>query len=282
MPRQLKGFQKEFLNKCTDGLWECNSLTGIVDVNGNFQCEHTGAKNLQGIEFGRVSGAFDCSGIGLRSLKGVPREVGGFFHCSDNLLTSLAGSPLRVGGGFDCRKNGLQSLVGAPKEVGGDFACNRNSLSSLVGGPSKVGAGFHCHFNKLENLIGAPQEVGGDFNCSGNRLVSLIGAPQKMGGDFYCSLFLVGPEKWNSSGWMGIWKNGSPQVRKLIVSLLTPDLLNWEIEKDPQGMLQKLVPLWDFHEFAEVQKGIVFPPEFDEPGQIIRDLQRLDSLKDLL
>ena len=121
------------------------------------------------INFGKVTGSFDCSSLGLKSLKGAPKEVGGKFDCSFNQLTSLEGAPQTVSGNFYCYHNKLTSLEGAPKEVGGGFYCSYNQLMFLKGAPREVGG-----------------IIGGSFDCSNNQLPSLEGAPKKVGGNFYC------------------------------------------------------------------------------------------------
>ena len=142
------------------------------------------------INFGKVTGDFNCSDLGLKSLKGAPQEVGKSFWCFRNKLTSLKGAPKEVGWNFNCSDNQLTSLEGAPQTVGRDFYCSDNQLTSLEGAPKKVGGGFYCYNNQLISLKGAPREVGGivggSFSCSNNKLISLEGAPQKVGGDFYC------------------------------------------------------------------------------------------------
>ena len=139
------------------------------------------------INFGGVTGSFNCYGLGLTSLKGAPQKVGGFFGCRNNKLTSLEGAPKEVGKDFNCSNNQLTSLKGAPKEVSGSFVCSENQLNSLEGAPQIIGGFFDCSGNQLTSLEGAPQTVGGSFKCSNNSLTSLIGAPQKVGGSFYCS-----------------------------------------------------------------------------------------------
>ena len=138
------------------------------------------------INFGKVTGNFDCSDLGLVSLKGAPTEVSGYFDCTYNQLSSLEGAPQKVSGWFACYSNQLTSLKGAPQEVGGYFDCSDNHLTSLEGAPKKVGRNFICHWNSLTSLKGAPTEVGGSFDCHNNQLISLKGAPQTVGGDFNC------------------------------------------------------------------------------------------------
>ena len=139
------------------------------------------------INFGKITGNFDCSELDLISLKGAPTEVGGTFWCKDNKLTSLKGAPQKVGGTFNCFRNQLTSLEGAPQIVGKGFYCSGNKLISLEGAPQEVGGNFWCNNNQLTSLKGAPQKVGKDFNCSSNRLTSLEGAPQTVKNSFYCN-----------------------------------------------------------------------------------------------
>ena len=138
------------------------------------------------INFGKVTGYFDCSYLDLKSLKGAPTEVDGYFNCSNNKLTSLKGAPQTVGVSFYCSFNQLTSLVGAPQKVYENFWCYNNQLTSLKGAPTEVGEGFNCYNNRLTSLVGAPQKVGGDFCCFENQLISLEGAP-KEAKNFICS-----------------------------------------------------------------------------------------------
>ena len=155
-------------------------------ITGDFECLYLGLESLKGAPT-EVSGNFDCSGNRLISLKGAPREVGEGFWCSYNQLTSLKGAPQEVGGTFDCSWNQLTSLKGAPQIVGGGFKCNDNQLSSLEEAPQTVNGNFNCSYNQLTSLKGAPQEISGNFYCYRNKLISLEGAPQTVGEDFNCS-----------------------------------------------------------------------------------------------
>ena len=154
-----------------------------ADIIKNFVSED---KNGFTINFGKITGNFNCSMIGLKSLKGAPTEVGGSFGCSDNQLTSLKGAPQKVGGSFGCGGNQLSSLEGAPRDVGGNFSCSNNKLTSLKGAPQEIGWDFYCSDNQLTSLEGAPQIVDGNFVCFRNKLTSLEGAPQEVGGNFNC------------------------------------------------------------------------------------------------
>ena len=154
-------------------------------VTGHFNCSELALVSLKGAPT-EVGGYFDCHNNRLTSLKGAPQTVGGKFDCSRNQLTSLEGAPKKVGGWFDCSFNQLTSLEGAPQTIGGDFSCFGNQLTSLVGAPREVDWSFDCSKNKLTSLEGAPQTVGGWFGCANNQLISLEGAPQTVGENFYC------------------------------------------------------------------------------------------------
>ena len=168
-----------------------NSQTNRYDYEGNLYrdiLKGLVSDDKEGftINFGKVTGNFDCSIIGLKSLKGAPTEVGGYFSCYNNQLTSLKGAPHKVDGSVYCHSNRLTSLEGAPKEIGGYFRCPRNQLTSLEGAPQKVGECFDCSNNQLTSLKGAPQTVGSWFDCKYNKLTSLKGAPKEVGGNFDC------------------------------------------------------------------------------------------------
>ena len=73
------------------------------------------------ISFGEITGDFDCSRLGIKSLKRAPQKVDRRFYCTDNQLTSLEGAPQEIGGDFNCRRNpNLHSLDGIG-EVRGDM-----------------------------------------------------------------------------------------------------------------------------------------------------------------
>ena len=179
--------QKNFLDKYTKGgSWSLNPSTGLVDLQGNFDCAREGLNDLLGIRFGKAPFKFYCNGNNLKSLVGAPQTVGGDFSCNENKLMSREGAPQTVGGSFFCLINKLTSLAGAPGTVGGGFNCSDNNLKSLVGAPQTVGGGFYCVNNNLKSLVGAPQTVEGSFSCVNNKLTSLVGSPQIVGGEFGC------------------------------------------------------------------------------------------------
>ena len=207
---EKEDFKKKEINKIKSKL-KLNPQTNRYDYDGDLDNEalrNFVSEDKDGftINFGKITGYFNCSHLGLKSLKGAPTEVSkwfectnnkftslegapqtvGTFNCSNNKLSSLKGAPQEVGGSFSCSYNQLSSLKGAPQEVEGWFYCSNNQLTSLEGAPTKVSKGFYCHNNRLTSLEGAPTEVGGCFDCSWNKLISLKGAPQIIGEWFDC------------------------------------------------------------------------------------------------
>ena len=188
---EKKGFKEKELNKLKS-MFTLNPQTNRYDYDGDLNSHilrNFISENRDGftINFGEVTGNFNCSELNLVSLKGAPQKIGGSFWCFRNHLTSLKGAPQEVGWTFDCSENQLISLEGAPQKVGKDFNCFSNRLTSLEGAPQTVGGDFDCQSNQLTSLEGAPTEVGGSFNCFNNQLTSLKGAPTKVGRDFNCS-----------------------------------------------------------------------------------------------
>ena len=194
---ERKDYKEKELNKLKS-IFTFNPQTNRYDYDGDLDNKIlrdfvSDDKDGFIINFGKITGNFECLRLGLKSLKGAPTEVGGNFYCPGNQLTSLEGAPQKVYGSFNCSHNQLTSLEGAPTEVGWTFNCSENQLISLEGVPQKVIGDFNCSWNHLTSLEGAPQKVGRDFSCSGNELTSLEGAPKEVGnltkriGGFYCS-----------------------------------------------------------------------------------------------
>ena len=184
-------YNKERKLKLIASMFTLNPQTNRYDYDGGLSWNSLNnliSEDKDGfiINFGKITGYFDCSDLDLVSLKGAPTEVSGGFYCNSNQLTSLKGAPQKVGGWFDCNNNHLTSLEGAPQTVGKDFRCSENQLTSLKGAPQKVGGSFDCANNQLTSLEGAPHIVDGYFNCNKNQLTSLEGAPRTIGGSFYC------------------------------------------------------------------------------------------------
>ena len=166
--------QKDWLNACTTGRWKLNPQTGLVDVDGDFDCVGQRLIDFKGVKFGMVNNYFFCYNNQLTSLEGAPQQVGSDFDCHNNQLTSLEGAPQEVGASFDCSDNSLTSLKGAPRTVSGSLYCSENSLTSLEGAPREIGGDFVCDSNQLTTLEGAPWEVGGSINCFNNPITEWV------------------------------------------------------------------------------------------------------------
>jgi hypothetical protein len=81
---ELSQEQIEWLNECTRkswtrGSWTLNPQTGLVDVDGGFDCCTQGLTDFKGVRFGVVTGSFYCSGNKITSLEGAPQEVASFY-----------------------------------------------------------------------------------------------------------------------------------------------------------------------------------------------------------
>ena len=267
--------QKEFLNKYTLGTWSVNPSTGLVDVQGNFNCSNRRLKSLLGISFGHVSGDFRCGYNQLTSLEGSPQTVDGVFECVKNELKSLKGSPQTVGLHFRCFDNQLTSLEGAPVTVGGTFYCDNNQLTSLEGAPQTLlKGGFYCSRNELTSLKGAPKMMAGSFICNLNELTSLEGAPL-VGGIFSTDELNFREGEWNMEGWAKVLNTGTEEAKKLILTLpwLQPDWWNSRLKEKPQETTLLIVTLWDDLP-KETQDGIQIPSNWKDSFDNLLDLQR--------
>jgi hypothetical protein len=149
------------------GLKNYDIINGVVNVNDDVNLSLSGLYKIP-IQFGIVSGRFNCSSNKLTILDGCSKKVCGDFFCGYNLLTSLKGGPIEVGGYFNCSNNQLTSLEGAPNKINDGFNCSNNNLESLEGGPIEVSLHFNCQNNKLISLEGSPKKLGDKFYCENN------------------------------------------------------------------------------------------------------------------
>ena len=161
---EKKDFKEKEFNRIKSKL-KLNPQTNRYDYDGDLYRDELinfVSENRDGflVDFGKITGNFDCSELDLVSLEGAPQKVGGGFICSYNQLTSLKGAPQTVDGDFKCSYNHLTSLKGAPKKVG-DFNCSDNYLTSLEEAPQKVGGWFDCHNNPNLNSLEGIGEVKG-------------------------------------------------------------------------------------------------------------------------
>ena len=117
--------------------------------------------------------------------------------------------------------------------------------------------------------------MGGDFDCRWNNLTSLEGAPQKVGGEFRCGYFKMEKGQWNLKGWLKVLKEGSQKARKLIVTLLTPEVINKEIQQDPAGVAMKLKEIWNDEGFRETRDKLVWPKGYEDQADLVGDLDEI-------
>lgn len=123
--------------------------TGVIDVDGDVNLAFGFQESLFQVQFGKVTGNFDCHCTQLTSLKGAPYFVGGDFDCGSTAISSLEYAPRYVGGSFLCWRTNITSLKGAPREIGGDFVCDNTDLTSLEGLPESI----RGHANFTNNNI---------------------------------------------------------------------------------------------------------------------------------
>lgn len=157
--------QENFLNECTKGIWIFNKDSGLIDIDGDFNCAGKNIESLNIVKIGEVMGGFDCSNNRLTSLKGSPVIVHGTFSCSNNKLTSLKYISQKIGGGLYCEHNGLHSMEYVPKEINGSLDCSYNQLVSLKGCPDIIGWNLNCSNNQLVSLNGCPKLIANSLFC---------------------------------------------------------------------------------------------------------------------
>jgi hypothetical protein len=108
------------------------NLDGSIDVDGNVNLFRRNLLELP-IQFGTVTGSFNCVDNTLTSLNGSPKNVLGDFNCSHNLITSLEGGPVAVGGDYCIGANKLLDLTGCPNFIGRHLYIEGSMISTYSG-----------------------------------------------------------------------------------------------------------------------------------------------------
>jgi hypothetical protein len=106
----------------------------VVDVSGSVRLARIDT-GLAPVQFGHVTGTFDCSYSGITSLHGSPRSVGGDFVCHSTKITSLEGAPQFIGCSFSCGDSNITSFHDVHKQIkhiGGSFYCSHD-VTHLLG-----------------------------------------------------------------------------------------------------------------------------------------------------
>jgi len=120
---------------------------GVCHVHGDVKIKRYYEDTLP-IQFGYISGDFNCSENNLKYSTNFPRQVKGEFNCGDNQLTEILNGPLFVDGDYACYNNKLTSLKGVTEKIDGSFYCVGNYLETLEDGPISVKKNYYCADNE--------------------------------------------------------------------------------------------------------------------------------------
>lgn len=138
-----------------------------VDVGGDVDIRYKSLLSLP-VQFGCVSGTFDCSYNELKYLDGSPKRVGGNFFCNSNKIVCLHCMPLFVGVSVNSSSNLLTSLDSNISEVKGEtyHICSCGKLiyiskNFLNVGYREICDSFYCHGNELLGVDNGIDSLGG-------------------------------------------------------------------------------------------------------------------------
>lgn len=236
---------------------------GPLEVTGDFIV--TRCSNLKSLEYGPkiVGGSYYCSNCDITSLKGCPDKIGGYFNASNNPITSLKGCPKKIKGYFRVEYCMLTSLEDGPLKVGEEYNCIGNSdLTSIKGLPEKLKIfdasecnifnlkdntlkkcnTFYITFNNnLTSIVGGPEEVQ-FYGCYNNpKLTSLEGLPNNVE-VLYTSI--GGRKTVLESSDLNNIDFLISQEDNLLTTLITPEFLQKEINKNEEKAILKIKPIW--------------------------------------
>jgi len=82
----------------------------------------------------------------------------------------------------------------------------------------------------------------------------------------------LGEKEWNLEGFLKVQREGKRKAQRLIMTLLTPEFLNREIQKDLAGTIIKLKHIWNDEIFQDIKSNLVLPKEFEDEADLVGDL----------
>jgi hypothetical protein len=142
---------------------------GYVNVDGNCNINDLDLYDFGEIQFGTVTGDFNCSDNNLTSLKGSPIKVGANFFCTENKLRNLIDGPEDVGKSYFCFGNKLLSLKGSPKRVGEDFVVDLEYVNTLEWVPGIIeGSLLLC--DSFQDSMFYEEEIRKAFNIKTGKI----------------------------------------------------------------------------------------------------------------
>jgi hypothetical protein len=89
----------------------------------------------------------------------------------------------------------------------------------------------------------------------------------KLGGRFFCDGLRILDGNWNPAGWREVLKGDDPKAKKLIMSFLTPEILNALIAENPGRVVVLLGPIWNDPDFQSTRSELVWPEGFGKSMQ---------------
>jgi len=253
---QFNPEQLHFLNEYCKS-WKFNSHTNKIDAY-QVEARNAGVLIPEGLQFGKIDTWFDMTNCGLNSFVGFPDEIGR--------------------GGLHLGCNNFSNLTGCTQKIRGSFWCfSSPHLSSLEGGPVEVGDAYIVSYCHLKNLQGSPDKIHGEFDCGGNPLESLVGAPTTIKGKFKCSKFQIEPGEWGLLGFSNLLKAGnlSSKGLDLIFSILTPEFIQAELDKDPQRTIVRLGQISHLEAIQKMLKVIRIPEKYRDRFDLVSGLNDL-------
>jgi hypothetical protein len=142
--------EKTIVDWCLElGLKNYQIIDDVVNVNGDVNLPLINLTKIP-VQFGVVTGSFNCEHNKLQTLEGCPREVGGYFSCNNNKLTSLIGGPEKVDYFYNCSNNKLTSLIGYPIDLGSKLKSpSSTSIPYQIWALLYKGEKFICHNNPI-------------------------------------------------------------------------------------------------------------------------------------
>ena len=238
----------------------------------------------------------------IDSLKGLPEEVGGDLSIAsssyvvsgteDSKIGSLEGLPKKIGGNLEVGYTNLNSLKGYHTNIGGKVFILIKHNKPPMGGKAEFFNAWYWIYIMLKKY-----EIEGNYRVGNKKWTPEV---VKKVEELFSTLYTLDDFKKESE------KNPQDNIflkdlksddsKKLfntfIMKVVTQmndkeiasfepfidskiEILNSEIQKDPEGMIMKLKGIWNSEGFYNIRKRIKFPDRYEKEMDTLGDLTDL-------
>jgi len=94
-------------------------------------------------------------------------------------------------------------------------------------------------------------------------------------GEFSSDMVKIPKGQWGLKGWLDVYAKGNDQARSLLITLMSPDVINRMMQEAPEQTIIDLGLIWNDPEFDEIRAKVRVPDRYRDEMGLLVDLGEL-------